>query len=148
MKRILLIGITGALLLATGCNSRGGDPTLVLTHFFEAMYGKDIARARSLATSDSRPALDLIEMAMRTSVGENTFFNLAGKQFGEAVVDGNMAIVAVKEQNSGASLEYLLRKEDGSWKVAFDKNAFIDMGIEKMKTIRGNRDRAPDVRME
>jgi hypothetical protein len=145
MKRLLVILIANAAFLLAGCNSRGHDPKLVLTDFFEAMSEKDISKARSLATSDSKSTLDLIEMAMRTSVGDNTFFDLGGKRFGEAVIDGDRAVVPVKEENSGVNLEYLLKKEDGSWKVAFDKNAFIDMGIEKMKRLRANRDSALDI---
>ncbi len=145
MKRILFILMAGSLCLFTSCNSRGDDPKLVLMDFFEAMSEKDISKARTLATSDSRPTLDLIEMAMRTSVADNTFFDLEGKEFGEAVIDGNRAVVPVKELNNGVNLEYFLKKEEGSWKVAFDKNAFIDMGIEKMRGLRSNRDSALDV---
>jgi hypothetical protein len=145
MKKILILAIIGAFILGTGCNGRGDDPKLVLTDFFKAMSKKDIPKARSLATADSRPTLDLIEMAMRTSVGENTFFDLEGKEFGEATIEGDRAVVPVKEVNNGVNLEYMLKKEDGSWKVAFDKNAFIDMGIEKMKRLRANRDSALDI---
>lgn len=145
MKKILFIAIIVAFILSTGCNSRAHDPKLVLTDFFEAMSKKDIPKARNLATADSRPTLDLIEMAMRTSVGENTFFDLKGKKFGEATIEGDRAVVPVTEVNNGVNLEYVLKKENDSWKVAFDKNAFIDMGIEKMKSLRMNSDSALDV---
>ena len=53
-------------------------------------------------------------------------------EFGEVKIDGDKATVPVKEKESGESLNYILKKEDGSWKVAFDKASMMSMGMEKM----------------
>lgn len=53
-------------------------------------------------------------------------------EFSEAKIDGDRATVAVKEMTSGETVNYILKKEDGAWKVAFDKASLMTMGKEKM----------------
>jgi hypothetical protein len=54
-------------------------------------------------------------------------------EFGDAKVEGDKATIAVKDKNSGELLNYTLKKEDGAWKVAFDKATMMKMGTDKMK---------------
>ena len=53
-------------------------------------------------------------------------------EIGEAKIDGDKAVVPVKEKTTGETLNYNLKKEDGGWKVAFDKASVMSMGVEKM----------------
>ena len=64
---------------------------------------------------------------------ETDKFDLAKMEFGEAKIKGDKATVPVKETTSGETLNYTLKKEGGSWKVAFDKSSMMSMGMEKMK---------------
>lgn len=133
MKKFLF-----ALLLSpiffTGCNSGGGDPKAVLSQFFAALSKKDMVAARKLATEESKSMLDMMESAMKMAkddAKDNDKFDPKSMEIGEPKIDGDKATVPVKEIKSGESLNYILKKENGSWKVAFDKASMMNMGMEK-----------------
>ena len=133
MKKVFLAAFSAAFLLLAGCNSGGGDPKSVLSNFMEALSKKDMEAARKLATADSKSMLDMMEMAMKTDSSETAKYDLKNMEIGEAKIDGDKATVPVKEKVSGETLNYALKKEEGSWKVAFDKASIMNMATEKMK---------------
>lgn len=134
MKKIIFACLATLVVLAISCKSGGdGDPKAVLSSFFEALAKNDMAKARTLSTAESKSLLDMMEMAMKTDAKETQKFNPAGMQFGEPKIDGDKATVPVKEMTSGETMNYTLKKESGDWKVAFDKNSLMTMGMEKMK---------------
>ncbi|MEO7314970.1 MAG: hypothetical protein ABIW47_07285 [Ginsengibacter sp.] len=45
----------------------------------------------------------------------------------DAMIDGDRATINIKEKDSGEETNFILKKEDGAWKVAFDKASFIEM---------------------
>ena len=63
---------------------------------------------------------------------ESDKFDNAKMEYGEAKIEGDKATIAVKETSSGETMTYTLKKEKGSWKVAFDKASMMSMGMEKM----------------
>lgn len=133
MKRSLfVVCLLGTMLF--GCKSGDGDPKEVLSEFFEALSEKDIAKARTLATEDSKSMLDMLEMGMKMSKDTATDmkFDKSKMEFGEVKIEGDKATIPVKEKDSGESLNYTLKKEKGDWKVAFDKSSMMTMGMEKM----------------
>jgi ketosteroid isomerase-like protein len=132
MKKLFLAAIVSTIGIFTGCNSGGGDPKVVLAQFFEALGKKDLAAARKLATADSKSMLDMMEMGMKSDTKEFEKYGKASMEFGDAKIDGDKATVAVKEKESGETLNYILKKENGSWKVAFDKASMMTMGMDKM----------------
>jgi len=138
MKKLLALLMAVSTLYLGSCNSGTGDPKAVLTSFFDAMAKKDIAAARKLATAESKSMLDLMEMGMKMQ--ENTMEDKTSEQFdktkmemGEAKIDGYNATVSVKEIKTGESINFVLKKEGGSWKVAMDMGTMMNMGAEKMK---------------
>jgi hypothetical protein len=138
MKKVLVVLFAISTLYLGGCKSEAGDPKTVLTGFFDAMAKKDIAAARKLATADSKSMLDLMEMGMKMK--DNTMDDKTNQQFdkskmemSEAKIEGDRATVQVKEIKSGESIDFVLKKEDGSWKVAMDMATMMNMGAEKMK---------------
>lgn len=133
MKKVLLAAIAGMVIMFSGCKSGGGDPKAVLAEFFDLLSKKDIAGARKLATADSKSMLDMMEMAMKTDTKEATKYDKAKMEYGEAKIEGDKATVPVKEKESGETMNYTLKKEGGSWKVAFDKTSIMSMGMDKMK---------------
>ena len=137
MKRIFMAATVIATVLFTGCKSGGGDPKTVLLAFFEAMSKKDIAAAKKLATKDSEQMFSLMEMGMKmakdTKDGEMDKFDKTKMEFGEAKIDGDKATVEVKDKEKGEAVNFILKKESGDWKVAFDKASMMQMGAEKMK---------------
>lgn len=134
MKKNLLAIVLLSSLSFIGCNSGGGDPKAVLTQFMEALSKKDIAGARKLATKDSKSMIDMMEMGMNMGKDkkEADKFDKANMEFGDAKIEGDKATIAVKEKTTGETLNYILKKEDGAWKVAFDKASMMSMGMEKM----------------
>lgn len=137
MKKILFAIALFTGLSFLGCNSGGGDPKATLTKFFEALSKKDMEAARKLATKESKSLLDLMEMGMKMSKEgdskESDKFNKDKMEFGEPKIEGDKATIAVKEKTSGESVNFILKKEDGAWKVAFDKASMMNMGMEKMQ---------------
>lgn len=134
MKRIFLALaiVSGTMLI--GCKSGSNDPKGVLAEFFEALSEKDMDKARSLATEDSKTMLDLMDtgMKMAKDTASDEKFSPANLQYGEVKIDGDRATVPVTEKSSGETLNYTLKKEKGQWKVAFDKETMMTMGMEKM----------------
>jgi len=134
MKKILLAIVLLSSITFIGCDSGKGDPKAVLLQFFDALSKKDMEAARKLATKDSKSMIDMMEMGMNMSKDnkETEKFDKASMEFGEVKIEGDKATIPVKEKKSGESLNYILKKEDGTWKVAFDKASMMNMGMEKM----------------
>lgn len=131
MKKILfaVVLISGTLLFS--CKSGGGDPKSVLSEFFAALSKKDMAKARTLATEDSKSMLDMMDMMPKDNTSDSTFAenNLT---YGEVKIDGDKATVPVTNKTDGETMNFTLKKEKGNWKVAFDKMSMMNMGMEKM----------------
>ena len=137
MKKFLFAIVLLSSVSFISCNSGGGDPKAVLTQFFEALSKKDMEAARKLATKDSKSMLDLMDMGMKMSKEsdnkETDKFKKDNMEFGEPKIEGDKATIAVKEKSSGESINFTLKKEEGAWKVAFDKASMMNMGMEKMQ---------------
>lgn len=133
MKKVLLSTFILAMLIIAGCKTNSGDPKAVLGQFFDALAKNDMVTARKLSTTDSKSMLDLMEMGMKTETKETEKYDKTKLEFGEATIDGDKAIVPVKERTSGEIMNYTLKKEEGAWKVAFDKTSIMSMGMDKMK---------------
>ncbi len=135
MKKILLAILMLSTVTFFSCKSGGGDPKATLVSFFDALSKNDMEAARKLATKDSKSMIDMIEMGMKMGKEkdkEANKFDKSKMEFGEAKIDGDKATIPVKETTSGETLNYILKKEDGAWKVAFDKASMMNMGMEKM----------------
>lgn len=132
MKKVLLAAFAGVLIMFSSCKSGGGDPKSVLAEFFTLLSKKDLAGARKLATADSKTMLDMMEMGMKTDSKELEKYDATKMEYGEAKIEGDKATVPVKEKDSGETINYVLKKEGGSWKVAFDKATIMGMATEKM----------------
>ncbi|MEX0635832.1 MAG: hypothetical protein WD135_03620 [Ferruginibacter sp.] len=134
MKYILFISAIAATTLFFGCKSSGSDPKAVIGQFFEAISKKDINTARKLTTADSKSMLDMMEIGMKSAgSSDSEKYDASKMEFGNAVINGDKATVAVKDKASGETMNYTLKKESGVWKVAFDKSSIMLMGMDKMK---------------
>jgi hypothetical protein len=135
MKKILLsLLVLSSVVYFSGCKS-GGDPKAVLNQFFEALAKNDIAGARKFATTESKDMLDMMEMGMKMAPDskENSKYSKDKMEIGEPKIEGDKATIAVKEKDSGESMNFSMQKEKGEWKVVFDKSSVMGMGMEKMK---------------
>jgi Domain of unknown function (DUF4878) len=149
MKKLILSLFAVALLASTGCKSGGAsssDPKATLISFFKAMSKKDFAAAKKMATKESESMFSLMEMGMNMAdkmdkkEADEAFnkFDDAKMEFGEAKIEGDKATVPVTHKDEKETANFILKKEDGAWKVAFDKASMAEMGGEKMKRENAN----------
>ena len=54
-------------------------------------------------------------------------------ELGTAVIEGDKATIPVKDKKSGEITDFILKRESGDWKVAFDKSTLMEMAQKKMK---------------
>jgi len=135
MKKLFMaFAIAVGTVFFIGCGGSAGDPKATLTSFFDALSKKDIEGARKLATADSKQMLDMMEMGMKMDKGntESEKYDKSRMEIGEPKIDGDKATVAVKDKKEGESVNFTLKKEQGTWKVAFDKASIMQMATDKM----------------
>lgn len=135
MKKILFALVILSGIFLSGCKSNNSsDPKAVLSDFFDALSKKDIEKARTLATEDSKSMLDMMDMGMKMSkdTGTDTKFDRSKLEIGEAKIDGDKAVISVKETTSGETMNYTMKKEKGAWKVAFDKSSLMGPNMDKI----------------
>jgi len=146
MKKNLLFLFTVLLVGMTSCKNDTNNPQAALSGFFDAMAKKDIATARKYCTAESKSMLDMVEMGMKmdSSKTESNKYDKNSVEFGQPKIEGDKAIINVTPKSGGESLNFYLKKENEQWKVAFDKNSMIDMGMEKMKEKGINNENAGD----
>lgn len=135
MKKVILFALTVTIIILASCKSGGGDPKMVLSNFFDAMLKKDFTTVKKLSTRDSESMLGMMQMAIQQmpDTSQRMNFNRDNLEIGNAVINGDMATVPVKEKKSGETTDFTLKKEDGAWKVAFDKSTLMGMAQKKMK---------------
>ncbi len=136
MKKTTFLVISAFFLAFFGCNTgTGGDPKVVLNNFIEAIASKNINEAKKYVTKDSEGMLGMLQMAMNSApdAADKMPFKKENMEIGNPVIDGDRATVPVKEKISGEVTDFVLKKEGGDWKVAFDKSTLMEMGQKKMK---------------
>lgn len=149
MKKLSLALVALLSVAIFSCKSGDGDPKTVLGNFFGALEKKDIAKAKTYATKESEQMLGFMEMALtmaKDSAKLNEFdkYKAANMELGEPKIEGDKATISVKEKTTGEAMDYTLKKENGQWKVAFDKNTVMSMGMQKLKEGGVNVDNALD----
>jgi hypothetical protein len=141
MKKILLYALPFALIIMTGCKSQEkGAPKDVLHNFLTALAKKDFSKAKTYATKDSDGMISMMETGMQgmQSMDDNSHANemmelVNNMKIGAAQIEGDKATVPVADSKSNESIDFLLKKENGDWKVAFDMATLMDMASKKMK---------------
>lgn len=153
MKKVLTGAFVMCSLLIMSCQSGGlggNNPEKVLSNFFEAIAKKDMKEAKKYVTKDSEGMLSMMEMGMNMSKqsDDSSFdkFNKDKMEIGKADIQGDKAYVPVVEKSSGESVKFILKKESGDWKVAFDMNTLMEMASSKMKEEGMNQDEIRDFR--
>lgn len=137
---MILMLFAGALIIGTGCNSGGGllggnDPNTVLDKFLEALSKKDMEEVKKYTTKDSESFVNMMKMGMDMAgeaKDDKQLFKEDEVIIEKAVIDGDRATINVKDKKSGEGSKFILKKESGDWKVAFDKASFMEMSGEKM----------------
>ena len=133
MKKLLFAAIVMMSIAFVSCKSADSmKPEEVLSSFFDALGKKDIEKAKELSTPDSKMILDMLSSALKmdTSAMGGAMYDKNTMKFGEPKIDGDAASIPVTETKSGAVVNYKLKKINGAWKVAFDKNSLMQTGME------------------
>jgi len=137
MKKIIIITLAAFAVVLSGCQSGVREtPKEVLTHFFNSIAKKDFTTAKKYATSDSEGMLSMMEMGMQNMGNQHADKMLdliENMEMSNVIVNGDSALVTVKDKKSGESSDFLLKKEKGNWKVAFDMATLMGMANKKMK---------------
>jgi hypothetical protein len=138
MKKIIVIALATFAVFISGCKSGGNgeNPKEVLNHFFSALSKKDFTDAKKYATKDSEGMLGMMEMGMQqmnnNDHADKMMQMVNNMQMGDATISGDSATVPVTDKKSGESTDFLLKKENGDWKVAFDMSTLMQMANKKM----------------
>ncbi len=141
MKKMIVLAATVSLIILSGCKSAGkGNPKDVLHSFLTALSQKDFKKAKTLATQDSDGMISMMEMGMQSMQNQDNGGHtdkmmemIDNMKMGDAVIDGDKATVSVTDSKSNESTDFLLKKENGDWKVAFDMSTLMEMANKKMK---------------
>ena len=142
MNSIFAVAVTA--LIITGCKGKDGvadNPKAVLVAFFERMAKKDLEGAAKLATKDSKSTMDMMKKAMDMAekmkgtekTEEDPAEDFKNMKIGEAKIDGDNATVSVTNKKKNETVDFPLKKEDGSWKVDFSMGTLMKMGMDKAK---------------
>lgn len=111
------------------------DPKSVLQDFFDKIAKKDIDGAMALATNESQVNLSLMKLAINMAQDGDTDkkkdFTQEFKDvtLGDAKIESDKAIVTVSTKKEQYSIDVILKKQDGSWKVDFSKEALMRIGL-------------------
>lgn len=127
MKKILFVAFLSVLILGlTSCSSDNSKIKTVITSFFTALNHKDPQSAKLYATKESADVLNLIQQQMiaspDTSSNTNEKFLIS-----DIKVNGDIATANVRSETQQNPLSVTVKKIDGNWKVAFDKNNIVTM---------------------
>ncbi|WP_158559242.1 nuclear transport factor 2 family protein [Deminuibacter soli] len=123
MKRLLPL-----LLVLFSCSAKHAGPKEVTARFFEALAKEQFAEARQYATAESASLLNLMSEAAKQKKDsaahppKNDPFEVTN-----VVITGETATAQVVPSDKTATLTVHLKKENGDWKVAFDKNSILPM---------------------
>jgi hypothetical protein len=133
MKKIISIVVVAIVLIGCKSNDKIEPPKKVFSSFAEALSKKDLAKARELCTNDSKTVIDFLEKKSgNMKVSSMDKFDTSKVTFGEVVIDGDDAKMPIKDKESGVTIDFPLKKEDGVWKVAFDMKSLFDMSMETL----------------
>lgn len=125
-----------------GCKGGANDPKSVAIAFMDAMKAKDFDGAAKYATKDSKSALEMMKSAAKMAEAfgggksEDMDFDKDWKgkkvEYTEPKIDGDNATLSLMADGK-EQMPISLKKEEGKWKVAFDKNTLMKTGMDKMK---------------
>jgi len=140
MKKIILSAAAVVLMISMiGCKE-GGDPKTVVMNFYDALGKKDFDEAKKYATNETKGTLDMLKSfaAMGSKDTKDEKYDKSKMIFGDPKIDGDKATVEVKNKDTNETETINLKKENGEWKVAFDKSEMMQKGMDKMNNNNGN----------
>lgn len=122
-KITAILCVIAVLSFLAACGS-ANDPETVAKAFMNAIKDGDFEKAAGYATKESSKTLLMLsafgeeEMGEQTGELEELDFKITGSK-----IDGDNATVTIESEGQASTL--ILAKEDGNWKVAFDKEGMM-----------------------
>lgn len=104
------------------------SPVETATAFIQAMQQGRFAAAEKYATSESVPLINALAHA-----GNRQLFPITQDQtfqIRETLVQENSIHLTITIRETGQSLNWVLKKESGKWKVAYDLNTLLQSATE------------------
>lgn len=150
MKTSIVALFITSLLILNGCNSETQKPEIVVESFFDALSKQDFETAKEFATKKSESVLDMISLAANFQIEkmDSSMFDKSRLQFGTPKIEGDSAIVEVSIKNSNEFIPLKLKKEDGDWKVAFEAETLMKIGLDKIKKEGRKKEQQLDKELE
>jgi hypothetical protein len=134
MKKIIAVIFFAIIFIGCKSNDKIEQPNKVFSSFAEALSKKDLTKARELCTNESKTVLDFLEKkSSNMKISSMDKFDTSKVTFGEVIIDGDDAKIPIKDKESGVTVYFPLKKEDGVWKIAFDMKSLFDMSMETLK---------------
>lgn len=139
--------LVAAALAATGCSKLGfgtaSSPTATFKAFFEAAKKKDAEGMKKTMSKGSATMLEsfakmqnkTLDEALKEGMNDPATSSANLPETRNEKIEGDNATLEIKDDKSGKWLTMPFVKEEGQWKLAFDKfiqDAFKQMG-EQMK---------------
>jgi hypothetical protein len=127
------------VLVVSACSLlRGSSPTATFKKFFEASKKKDVAGIRKTLSKGSLEMFDKIAKEQNKTT-DDMLKDVDKDSKSEAMpetrnekIDGDMATLEVKNEKTGKWDSLPFVKENGEWKIAFDK--FIENMLKDLQT--------------
>lgn len=134
MKNIIVVLIITMVMVGCKSNDKIETPNKVFSSFADAFTKKDLGRMRLLCTMDSKTSLDILEkQSKKMNMASMKHFDTSNISIGEPVIEGDDAVLPIKEKESGVTIDFPLKKEDGVWKIAFDVNTLYNLFNETVQ---------------
>ena len=111
------------MLSSSACQSPM-SPVDTATAFIQAMKQGDFAAAEKYATPESIPLISALAHA-----GNRQLFPINKDQtfqIRETLVEGQSIHLTITIRETGQTLNWVLKKESGKWKVAYDLNTLLE----------------------
>lgn len=127
-KKLLIVFLLSSVLWSCAVSQPTAAPTEVLKTFIQASKQKDSAKIKEVLSKDSWQLMEKTAQTQGLSVEESIMQNTRGglmekmmSEFGEEKINGNEAVVKIKNSMNGQWGEAYLVKEDNQWKVDIAK---------------------------
>lgn len=127
-KYLIITFLLSCLCISCDVSQPTESPTEVLQHFVESSKKKDVESLKQILSKDSWKFMEETAkkqgLSVEQSIEQNTRGNRVEKmmaEFGEEKVNGNEAVVKIKNSINGNWGDAYLIKEGGKWKVDFVK---------------------------
>lgn len=132
LRNILSAGLILIASLVIGCKNNQDAPAAAAKTFYDALAKKDFTKASEFATKNSKTMLELIQSMSEMGAevaGNKDMEKMKTAIYSTDKIEGDKATVRVKYGETEDIIT--LKKEEGAWKVALDKESLQETISEK-----------------